>query len=1185
MKRFQFLLMLVITYGSFPLAAYAAPDDEPAVTYTVKVKSANETKGTVYIRYTADTYDTSVSSITVEAGTQLTLVAQPKNGYKFAYWSDNSVEATHTVTVDKNITYTAYFANNISSGNYTEIGTTDLYSYITSNSIDVKGLYNGTLYRSTYSDGGYRVAMKVGSNSAAQVNCLTGSTMNGVTCVPSIVQQGNLARMIYTVTNSNSYQVSVSIGTHADVMIGSNDRAPITRRIDLNGNTYGLTMRDNSEAQLCVLFGAGLSGVTPISDFWFGYYYTNYDASNMVGNYSSGSNYMQENGSYDSGMGWCWKNIPIEAGETKEFAILIGVGEVNLTPYSDLLITPVNSETWNDLDSPHSFIINGSYSSPAGLAGVLEYAVETTDEWITLTGELHDGDSFYEQITIYFDPSLYTHTIFLRTRDNVGNTSNLPSAVYDDIRKYSLTGISDSVYTGRPIMQNEEHLQCEIHDTLYVITNYRNNVNAGTAQFDMEGVCPYTIGRTTYEFGILPQPLKGNVYPLTSEFVFDGNAHTSSFAFSEYEGMTLHTDYDTVWTDNVYPGYGTLIVTGKGNYTGSLTTQVFIDKASLPPYTVEYAELVLYDGTPHWISAPSLPAGAGQVTFSYEYRQTPSAEWTPADSPVAEGEYKATIRVADGNWYYGNETVVYFSIFNIDLAEWEILQRIHTDLSQRGWSDPWDLSNGPLSVVNISDLKIQNGHVMGLYLRNKNLNGTFPVTVLELPNLETLVLSGNNFTGALENIPVDEQDGLASLTRIEIQNNAFEGNIGAFAAIFPNLVYLDAADNRLSEVSPMVSANVTYLNIRHQYIPLAGTLDLTGISLKDALFDALPQVVTYNHTNRSYNNEAEIAVSANPSFSAYATQDGWSCSGSSDNRIYRGQDGGNVQAVFHRPHTTEDSSYGNYSVVFNMGDVDFDGLTDVTDLQSSVRYIFGQYDNCRLFNFTAADLYADGDITVQDVVLTVDLLLGTNESLPQHTQHRTPVWEQEDEPAPATLTWKNGELHLFSTEEIAAVDLIVSASGAVQWITLDGQRIKTSTDGDDTHAVIYSMKGVTFPAMQDIVIARLSAQSARSLTLKVAMSDADANRVRVALHNETGTVTSTEATATEQFRIRTEIGRITVESDNSLSVCLYDASGKLIETQRDIAGGVSLSVAQGVYLLHIEDNATHIQSVKKVVIR
>lgn len=136
---------------------------------------------------------------------------------------------------------------------YNQVGSTQLYCKQHSDAIDMIGYYNGYYYSSTYSDYGYRLSVQVGTKSATRVDCLNGTTSGGVKVQPSVEQQGEFARICYTVTNTNETDVVISLGTHADVMIGSNDSAPIERRIDTFGQTYGLTMKDGNGAQLCVL--------------------------------------------------------------------------------------------------------------------------------------------------------------------------------------------------------------------------------------------------------------------------------------------------------------------------------------------------------------------------------------------------------------------------------------------------------------------------------------------------------------------------------------------------------------------------------------------------------------------------------------------------------------------------------------------------------------------------------------------------------------------------------------------------------------------------------------------------------------------------------------------------------------------------------------------------------------------
>ena len=164
-------------------------------------------------------------------------------------------------------------------GGYTQLGTTDLIynnqaygSYVRQYCIDIQGKYNGKYYGSTFSNQGYSVAMQVGENAAEDLDCYNGSTFYGVTFAAEVVQQAELGRVCYYLTNTNAEDVTISLGIHADVMIGDNDAAPIRRKIDTMGNTYTLTMLDGlaeTRAQLSVPLANGLAGVIGVYEYWF----------------------------------------------------------------------------------------------------------------------------------------------------------------------------------------------------------------------------------------------------------------------------------------------------------------------------------------------------------------------------------------------------------------------------------------------------------------------------------------------------------------------------------------------------------------------------------------------------------------------------------------------------------------------------------------------------------------------------------------------------------------------------------------------------------------------------------------------------------------------------------------------------------------------------------------------------
>lgn len=547
---------------------------------------------------------------------------------------------------------------------YQQLGDTRLYYLYTLNnpaagsqygSIDILGQYDDNYYSSTYEDSGYRVALQVGDNSARDVNCIDGTTIDGVTITAAIEQQTELARIVYSVSNGNPTDVNVSLGVHADVMIGRNDHAPIERRIDTEGKTYGLTMKDGNGAQMCVLFGAGLTGVTATDDFWFGYWSDNSDAYNMVGNYYTAGNWMQENGSYDSGMGWCWKNRTIPAGSTVQFSYIIGVGEVNFVPSSTFDVKPdldfdnlADIEAWNDLSLPHTFTATGYYESPFGQDGYIEYAVEDSEEWTRIDHAIQSGTTFSEDYTVMFDPEREVHVIRFRITDFVGNMTSLPSVEIIDVRDYEVSGIVDKNYTGEEQIQSNLTYNFDITKT---IIRYEDNVNAGTAKLIVEGLFPYTIGRKAYLFTIHPQPLEGGLN--VTSCVYNGEATSPEFNFTvdRFNSLEKGVDYD-ISLSSVLPGASTLTVTGKGNYTGSLTTDIIIDKGVITPalYAITLPESpVEYDGLPHGASVVVLD-GVGAATITYTIQG--ESDFT-TDAPIEIGKYDIYLEIAGSDLYNG----------------------------------------------------------------------------------------------------------------------------------------------------------------------------------------------------------------------------------------------------------------------------------------------------------------------------------------------------------------------------------------------------------------------------------------------------------------------------------------------------------------------------------------------------
>ena len=173
----------------------------------------------------------------------------------------------------------------------------------------------------------------------------------------------------------------------------------------------------------------------------------------------------------------------------------------------------------------------------------------------------------------------------------------------------------------------------------------------------------------------------------------------------------------------------------------------------------------------------------------------------------------------------------------VDIQEWQMLAAFYQLVNQGdGWVKKWDFTPTVMSVKTLPGVTAADGHVVGINLSNNGMTGTFPLALLSLPYLESLNLSGNQLTGDLgmtlaAYIKMNPSAEIA-LKNVDVSNNQFTGNVGLFAACFPNLTTLDASQNCLEDVYPMISPNVTSLNIGQQTINRIVELDLSNLSVE-----------------------------------------------------------------------------------------------------------------------------------------------------------------------------------------------------------------------------------------------------------------------------------------------------------------------------------------------------------------
>ena len=475
---------------------------------------------------------------------------------------------------------------------------------------NILGEIDGKYYSSTYNDAGYLPAMQVNGGTAQYIDCVNGTTINGVNATAKIEPSGEVAAKIsFVLTNNGDNAATVNVGMYGDVWIGDNDYAPIYRLNNADGETYGLRMKQNTEENsplFCALFGEGITGVTPVDAYWFGHFGSNYSANAIVGNYStSSSNWMVEGGNYDSAIGFCWKDRTIAPGETVEFSFLVSVGDIDFEdpiipddpePGEDRFTYEVsveNIDAWNDLNVAHPANISGYYEHPYGQEGYIEYQVDG-GEWIRIETPLTSGENYSLDFDMFFNTDIMTtHTLNLRFTLGLGTYTDLEGLSWTDVRSFDIDGFEDRYYNGEPQIYN---------------------VTINGESFTVGGD-----GMETY------------MYPGYYNYRYDGDYYENTIGVQIVE------------------------------------FQIFKGE---PQITVVVPENVEYDGQAHGATVTVI-AGDGAVTVTYVNLAT-GAESTEA--PTEVGQYAVIVEMAETDYYEGIPATSYgqFEIYDKSTAVEEI---------------------------------------------------------------------------------------------------------------------------------------------------------------------------------------------------------------------------------------------------------------------------------------------------------------------------------------------------------------------------------------------------------------------------------------------------------------------------------------------------------------------------------
>jgi hypothetical protein len=303
----------------------------------------------------------------------------------------------------------------------------------------------------------------------------------------------------------------------------------------------------------------------------------------------------------------------------------------------------------------------------------------------------------------------------------------------------------------------------------------------------------------------------------------------------------------------------------------------------------------------------------------------------------------------------------------------------------------------------------------------------------------------------------------------------------------------------------MISANVSELNLASQ--KLDGVLDFGQMT-------DIPEILLYDHVNQTFCNEMPlILTTAMPSGFDAATTDEWyvnllysdngfKANGNSRNNIYRGKNGDMVYAILDNDESVANGSSIGMTFTFESGDANIVSGTDVTDLQAMILYMFNILGGSA-FNFTAADIYADGVITVQDIVCVVNRILAQS-ATPKKSMIKASRHFEED--AEAYVYIKDGKVILDTEVPVAA--LSINSDGGIEW-NLQQLGLEQAVLGGNV--VGYSLSGATLP-VGETVIGTCTASTALNEAM---LADESATAICTSLGGEDGT-TSVEYTIVDE---------------------------------------------------------------------
>ena len=513
----------------------------------------------------------------------------------------------------------------------------------------------------------------------------------------------------------------------------------------------------------------------------------------------------------------------------------------------------------------------------------------------------------------------------------------------------------------------------------------------------------------------------------------------------------------------------------RGSYVRSIT---IYEKKNLLLDNLTYTlpdEDILYDGERHG----AIVSGVDEMGTTHIYYENSEGVKTE-EAPSQPGTYTISFEFEESDLYYGTvfQNVGGFTIYRLNIEEYSLLQSVYQELDNvNDWKNKWDFSGGVTGAKNLFGVTFKEGHIVSIALSNNNLTGTFPYNLLSLPYLETLNVSHNNLQGdiGVTTYALFQQDPamMANVKELNISGNHFSGNIGLFANCFASLTSLDASDNCLEDVYPVIPSTVTTLDISNQTIARVVPLHLATLSA-DSIVTKMPSILLYDHVNQTFTPNINLFCSTpdNSWGMNMVCQNGeLSIPYVSEQNTYYGESGDTLNVAVLNNNGSREGSTFRISLSFDEGDGNFDGKVNILDLQATLNYMFEEYTN-QPYNFTSSNLWKDDIINVQDAVCMVNLLLDAEPAASRQLSRKVNEGMRSSVADKAMVYIADDELMISTPEPVSSFDIIVTSDNnfaVAEDLQKSGFTCMVRQTGHSVHLIGYSLSGMSLPVGQTLI--------------------------------------------------------------------------------------------------------------------